>query len=189
MLPRARKKYQAPKNLGRRTELQPGSSRASVDIICAGTDPLREAAMARHWRGCEAPFPSNDYAHRPAASPTSHAQPRIARCSIIDMQREYLEPGGFGECLATMSRSCAGRSSRTASFSRRGAPPVSPVLHTREGHRPDLADLPLSRRSAGRSATSHRRSGPMATSWRAAKRPRHHSSSIPRPAARSSTSR
>ena len=61
---------------------------------------------------------------------------------IIDMQRDFLEPGGFGEMLGND----VSQLRRTIDPNRRllGAWRAAglSVLHTREGHRPDLADLP-----------------------------------------------
>ena len=44
---------------------------------------------------------------------------------IIDMQRDFLEPGGFGERSATTSRCSAARSRRAGPCSRPRAPPAS----------------------------------------------------------------
>jgi biuret amidohydrolase len=61
---------------------------------------------------------------------------------IIDMQRDFLEPGGFGAALGNdVSRLKAAIEpcrSVLAAFRRYGVP----VMHTREGHRPDLSDAP-----------------------------------------------
>jgi len=61
---------------------------------------------------------------------------------IIDMQRDFLEPGGFGAALGNdVSRlKVAVEPCRNvlAVFRTRGVL----VIHTREGHRPDLTDAP-----------------------------------------------
>jgi biuret amidohydrolase len=61
---------------------------------------------------------------------------------VIDMQRDFLEPGGFGEALgndvgrlAVAVRPCQ---SLLDLARRRGLL----VIHTREGHRPDMTDAP-----------------------------------------------
>ena len=61
---------------------------------------------------------------------------------VIDMQRDFLEPGGFGEALGN-DVSLLRRRSRRARRCSSGARGIGMlVIHTREGHRPDLRDAP-----------------------------------------------
>jgi len=87
--------------------------------------------------------------------------PRTCALLVIDMQRDFVEPGGFGEALGN-----------DVSLLRRTIAPIRAVLaaarakgllvvHTREGHRPDLADLPESKRLRGRLELKIGDPGPM----------------------------
>jgi nicotinamidase-related amidase len=61
---------------------------------------------------------------------------------IIDMQRDFLEPGGFGEALGndvTRLRAAVAPCRAVLGEARRLD---LTVIHTREGHRPDLSDAP-----------------------------------------------
>ncbi|MDP8983760.1 MAG: cysteine hydrolase [Pseudomonadota bacterium] len=86
-----------------------------------------------------------------------------ARCAllIIDMQRDFLEPGGFGEMLGNdISRlRCTIEPNQRllAAWRANGLH----VLHTREGHRPDLGCLPPAKKIRGRGPTSIGDPGPM----------------------------
>jgi biuret amidohydrolase len=80
---------------------------------------------------------------------------------IIDMQRDFLEPGGFGAALGndvSLLRRAIEPTQRLIAAAR-GAGMF--VVHTREGHRPDLADLPRAKRERGRFPTGIGDAGPM----------------------------
>ena len=85
------------------------------------------------------------------------------RCAllIIDMQRDFLEPGGFGEMLGNdvshLRRTIDPNRILLAAWRARKLP----VMHTREGHRPDLSDLPAAKKVRGRSPTTIGDAGPM----------------------------
>jgi nicotinamidase-related amidase len=80
---------------------------------------------------------------------------------IIDMQRDFLEPGGFGETLGNNVallkaavpplRSVLGAARKTKML----------VIHTREGHRPDLSDAPHHKVERGEPSMRIGAPGPM----------------------------
>lgn len=68
---------------------------------------------------------------------------------VIDMQRDFIEPGGFGETLGND----VGRLAAIVPTVRRlldvcRAAGLT-IVHTREAHRPDLSDLPAAKRQRG----------------------------------------
>lgn len=88
-------------------------------------------------------------------------RPRECALLIIDMQRDFLEPGGFGEALGNdvsrLRRTIAPNQRLLAAWRAHSLQ----VLHTREGHRPDLSDLPSSKKIRGRAARTIGDPGPM----------------------------
>src|SRR3954466_14756135 len=87
--------------------------------------------------------------------------PQKCALLIIDMQRDFLEPGGFGEMLgndvAQLRRTIEPNRRLLAAW--RDA--CLFVMHTREGHRADLSDLPPAKKVRGRSKTCIGDPGPM----------------------------
>jgi nicotinamidase-related amidase len=80
---------------------------------------------------------------------------------IIDMQRDFLEPGGFGETLGNdVSRLAAavGPCRAVLDAARRIG---MLVIHTREGHRPDLSDAPPTKVERGAPSLRIGAPGPM----------------------------
>ena len=87
--------------------------------------------------------------------------PATCALLIIDMQRDFLEPGGFGEMLGndvSQLRSAIEPNRRLLAAWRSKQ---LPVMHTREGHRPDLTDLPPAKKIRGRGKTTIGDEGPM----------------------------
>ena len=86
---------------------------------------------------------------------------RKAGLLLIDMQRDFLEPGGFGAALgndvAHLRRTIEPTKRVLAAARDAGLT----IIHTREGHRPDLSDLPAAKRARGRLAVDIGDQGPM----------------------------
>lgn len=68
---------------------------------------------------------------------------------VIDMQRDFLEPGGFGEALGNDVRRLARIVPTVARLLALARTRGWPVVHTREGHLPDLSDCPPAKRLRG----------------------------------------
>jgi len=68
---------------------------------------------------------------------------------VIDMQRDFLLPGGFGESLGNdvsqLSRTIEPLSALMAAWRAAGLP----IVHTREGHLPDLSNCPPAKLARG----------------------------------------
>jgi nicotinamidase-related amidase len=80
---------------------------------------------------------------------------------IIDMQRDFLEPGGFGAALGNDVSLLRRTIAPTRNLLEAARAVGLTVIHTREGHRPDLADLPPSKKVRGRLTAGIGDPGPM----------------------------
>lgn len=88
-------------------------------------------------------------------------EPAKTAVVIIDMQRDFLEPGGFGESLGndvSLLKRAVGPCQALLATARRAK---MLVIHTREGHRPDLSDAPRAKVERGAPALRIGAPGPM----------------------------
>jgi nicotinamidase-related amidase len=80
---------------------------------------------------------------------------------VIDMQRDFLEPGGFGETLGNdvgqLRRTIAPTAALLAACRAAGLT----IIHTREGHLPDLSDCPPAKLNRGDPSLRIGAPGPM----------------------------
>lgn len=80
---------------------------------------------------------------------------------VIDMQRDFIEPGGFGATLGndvTLLQAIIPATARLIEGFRRAG---LPVIHTRECHAPDLSDCPPAKRARGKPSLRIGDPGPM----------------------------
>lgn len=80
---------------------------------------------------------------------------------MIDMQRDFLEPGGFGESLGNdvslLGKAVGPCRALLEAMRARGVL----IIHTREGHRPDLSDAPRAKVERGAPSMRIGAPGPM----------------------------
>src|SRR5271165_6501739 len=75
---------------------------------------------------------------------------------VIDMQRDFLEPGGFGETLGNDLAPVVAIIPTVAALIQTFRDKGWMILHTRESHAPDLSDCPPAKRHRCASATTGR---------------------------------
>jgi nicotinamidase-related amidase len=80
---------------------------------------------------------------------------------LIDMQRDFIEPGGFGETLGndvSLLEAIVPTTKKTLEAWREAG---GLVVHTREAHKPDLSDCPPAKRNRGNPSLRIGDEGPM----------------------------
>ena len=89
------------------------------------------------------------------------ARPGELALVVIDMQRDFAEPGGFGASLGNdvsrITRIIPDVKRLIEGFRQAGLP----VIHTMECHKPDLSDLPPAKRDRGSPSLRIGDAGPM----------------------------
>ena len=87
--------------------------------------------------------------------------PQTTALLIIDMQRDFVMPGGFGEALGNDVTPLQATLAPTRKVLETARKMGMMVIHTREGHRPDLNDCPPTKLVRGRGKTRIGDAGPM----------------------------
>ena len=80
---------------------------------------------------------------------------------LIDMQRDFIEPGGFGETLGNDVSLLEAIVPATQAVLSAWRAAGGLVIHTREAHRPDLSDCPPAKRNRGNPRLRIGDAGPM----------------------------
>lgn len=97
-----------------------------------------------------------------AADPFDFAfSPNEAALIVIDMQRDFVEPGGFGETLGNDVRPLQAIVPVVARLIKSFRDRELPVIHTRECHQPDLSDCPPAKINRGSPSLRIGDEGPM----------------------------
>jgi nicotinamidase-related amidase len=96
----------------------------------------------------------------PATPYPFELDPATTALVIIDMQRDFLLPGGFGESLGNDVSMLAKVVEPLGKLLAAARAMGMTVIHTREGHRPDMTDCPPAKLARGRSAMPIGSDGP-----------------------------
>jgi nicotinamidase-related amidase len=76
--------------------------------------------------------------------------PARSALMVIDMQRDFIEPGGFGDALGNDVARLTAIVPTVAALIDLFRRQRLPVVHTREAHKPDLSDCPPAKRLRGK---------------------------------------
>jgi nicotinamidase-related amidase len=92
--------------------------------------------------------------------PYSFPRDRIALL-VIDMQRDFVEPGGFGSTLGNDVTRVAAIVPDVARLIAGCRAAAVPIIHTKEAHKPDLSDCHTAKRARGQAKLRIGDPGPM----------------------------
>jgi len=87
--------------------------------------------------------------------------PAATALLVIDMQRDFLKPGGFGESLGNDVSQLRRAIEPTAALLKACRARGLTIIHTREGHRADLSDCPPAKLNRGDPSQRIGAPGPM----------------------------
>jgi nicotinamidase-related amidase len=87
--------------------------------------------------------------------------PSTTALLVIDMQRDFMEPGGFGETLGNDVSQLRRTIEPTAALLVACRAAGMTIIHTREGHLPDLSDCPPAKLNRGEPSQRIGAPGPM----------------------------
>jgi nicotinamidase-related amidase len=88
-------------------------------------------------------------------------EPQSTALIVIDMQRDFIEPGGFGESLGNNVGLLAAIVPTVGKLIEGFRSAGLPVIHTKECHRADLSDCPPAKRERGAPSLRIGDPGPM----------------------------
>jgi nicotinamidase-related amidase len=101
-------------------------------------------------------------AHKVQAQPSPFEfAPRHTALVMIDMQRDFIEPGGFGAALGNDVTQLAPVVPAAAALIEWARQQGLLIVHTKECHRPDLSDCPSAKRLRGKPSLRIGDPGPM----------------------------
>src|SRR5258706_7930947 len=87
--------------------------------------------------------------------------PSTTALLVIDMQRDFMEPGGFGVTLGNDVSQLRRAIGPTAALLVACRAAGMTIIHTREGHLPDLSDCPPAKLNRGEQSRRIGAPGPM----------------------------
>ena len=115
--------------------------------------PMREDGAADNDPAPTVAIPATPFEYRLAPGRTALV--------VIDMQRDFIEPGGFGASLGNDVTQLHGAIAPIAALLAAWRARGWPIVHTREAHRVDLSDCPPAKRLRGQPGLRIGDIGPM----------------------------